>query len=80
MVLGKGDRVECVRHTIRELIHIHLVEPRGRVAVGKFDDFGGDDFAGSTPGCHAVDNHQGGVFEGGCEVGFPVEREKNVSR
>ena len=54
--------------TVRQLIDIHLVKPRCGIGIAEFDNLGGDDFARSAPCGHAVEDHEGGVCEGGGEV------------
>lgn len=64
-----GADAELLGH-VGDLVDVELVEAGARVGVGELDDFGGDDFAGAAPGGHAVDDHEGGVGEGGGVVGF----------
>ncbi len=58
---------------IRHLVDIEFVETgRFFVFLGHVDDGRGDDFAGAAPGGEAVEDHEGGVWEGGAEVGGAV--------
>lgn len=58
---------------VGHLVDVEFVETGGGVGIGELDDFGGDGFAGGAPGGHAVDDHEGGVGEGGVVVGFAVK-------
>lgn len=55
---------------IGHLVDIQFVETSAfLVFLRHGDDGGGDDFAGAAPGGEAVEDHEGGVGEGGAEVG-----------
>lgn len=55
-----------------DFVDVEFVEAGGGVGVGELDYFGGDDFTRGAPGGHAVDDHEGGIGEGGVVVGFAV--------
>lgn len=57
---------------VGDLVDVEFVEAGGGVGVGELDDFRGDGFARGAPGSHAVDDHEGGVGQGGVVVGFAV--------